>query len=148
MQGEVFSRQVRVSPSSSLNPSDAMFGEIGTRGPTTWQVRRVEQYIETHWDQPITIEILARATAASARSIFYHFRTSRGQSPMSFLKQLRLQRAKEMLERADLNRSVTDAAIACGFGNLGHFSGDYFKRYGEHPSDTLKRGKYEFVSHH
>lgn len=73
MQGEVFSRQVTVSPSSSLNPSGAMFGEIGTRGPTTWQVRRVEQYIETHWDQPITIEILARATAARRPQHFLSF---------------------------------------------------------------------------
>lgn len=67
---------------------------------------------------------------------------------MSFLKQLRLERAREMLERSDINRSVTDTAISCGFGNLGHFAGDYFKRFGEHPSETLRRGKYESVSHH
>lgn len=146
MQGEISFRQA--SASSSVSPSIPMLSEGQALGPRTWQVRRVEQYIETHWDQPITIEILARATAASARSIFYHFRSCRGQSPMSFLKQLRLQRAKELLERTDLDRSVTDTAIACGFGNLGHFSGDYLRRYGEHPSDTLKRGKYEFVSHH
>src|SRR5579863_3903232 len=145
MHDGISSHQVETSP--GFKPSDAIYGEGGLRGPKTWQARRVEQYIETHWDQPITIEILACATAASARSIFHHFRNCRGQSPMAFLKQVRLQHAKEMLERTDLNRSVTDTAIACGFGNLGHFAGDYFKRYGEHPSDTLKRGKYEFVSH-
>lgn len=146
MHGEIVFHQP--NPSSTASEGVAKLGNACARGPTTWQVRRVEQYIETHWDQPITIEMLARATAASARSIFHHFKSCRGQSPMSFLKQLRLQHAKEMLERTDLNRSVTDTAIACGFGNLGHFSGDYFKRYGEHPSDTLKRGKFEFVSHH
>jgi transcriptional regulator GlxA family with amidase domain len=114
--------------------------------PITWQVRRAEQYIETHWNQPITITSLARATAASARSIFYHFKNSRGQSPMSFLKQVRLEHAREMLERSGISRSVTDIAIECGFGNLGHFAGDYLKRFGEHPSDTLKRSKYEFAS--
>lgn len=136
----------QVKTPSCFTPDEAMRGENSARGPKTWQARRVEQYIEAHWDQPITIEILAHATAASARSIFHHFRSCRGQSPMAFLKQLRLQHAKEMLERTDLNRSVTDTAIACGFGNLGHFAGDYFKRYGEHPSDTLRRGKYEFVA--
>jgi AraC-like DNA-binding protein len=137
----------QVETSSGFKPGDATYGEDGLRGPKTWQARRVEQYIETHWDQPITIEVLARATAASARSIFHHFRSCRRQTPMAFLKQVRLQHAKEMLEKTNLNRSVTDTAIACGFGNLGHFASDYFKRYGEHPSDTLKRGKYEFVSH-
>ena len=117
----------------------------GRQQPITWQVRRAEEYIETHWNQPITIASLARATAASARSIFYHFKNSRGQSPMSFLKQVRLEHAREMLGRSGIGRSVTDIAIECGFGNLGHFAGDYFKRFGEHPSDTLKRSKYEFA---
>jgi transcriptional regulator GlxA family with amidase domain len=120
--------------------------EPGRQPPTTWQVRRAEEYIETHWDQPITIASLARATAASARSIFYHFKSSRGQSPMSFLKQVRLEHARDMLERSGVGRSVTEIAVQCGFGNLGHFAGDYFKRFGERPSDTLKRSKYEFAS--
>jgi transcriptional regulator GlxA family with amidase domain len=114
--------------------------------PTTWQVRRAEAYIETHWNEPITIASLARATAASTRTIFYHFKNSRGQSPMSFLKQVRLGHAKEMLENSSANRSVTEIAVDCGFGNLGHFAGDYLKRFGERPSDTLKRSKYEWAS--
>lgn len=114
--------------------------------PTTWQVRRAEAYIETHWNEPITIASIARATAASARSIFYHFKAGRGQSPMSFVKQVRLEHAKEMLESSGVNRSVTKIAVDCGFGNLGHFAGDYFKRFGERPSETLKRGRYEMAS--
>jgi transcriptional regulator GlxA family with amidase domain len=109
----------------------------------SWQVRRAEAYIEMHWNESITITRLARATAASARSIFYHFKSSRGQSPMSFVKQVRLKHAREMLESGSINRSVTEIAIDCGFGNLGHFASDYFKRFGERPSETLKRSKYE-----
>jgi transcriptional regulator GlxA family with amidase domain len=112
---------------------------------TTWQVRRAETYIETHWNEPITIARIARATAASARSIFYHFKSTRRQSPMSFVKQVRLEHAREMLENSGINRSVTEIAVDCGFGNLGHFAGDYLKRFGERPSDTLKRSKYEFA---
>jgi transcriptional regulator GlxA family with amidase domain len=114
----------------------------------TWQVRRAEEYIETHWNQPITIANLAVATAASARSIFYHFKNSRGVSPMSFLKQVRLDHAKRMLERSGVDHSVTQIAVDCGFGNLGHFAGDYFKRFGERPSDTLKRSKNELSATH
>jgi transcriptional regulator GlxA family with amidase domain len=113
---------------------------------TTWQVRRAEAYIEAHWNEPITIASLACATAASARSIFYHFKNSRGQSPMSFVKQVRLEHAREMLETSGISRSVTAIAVDCGFGNLGHFAGDYFKRFGERPSETLKRSKYEVAS--
>jgi AraC-like DNA-binding protein len=112
-----------------------------TRPVASWQVRRAEEYIEAHWDQPITIEELARVTSVSARSIFHQFKRSRGQSPMAFVKEVRLRHAREMLEGTDLSRSVTETAVACGFGNLGHFAKDYFRRFGERPSDTIKRGK-------
>jgi AraC-like DNA-binding protein len=111
------------------------------RPAASWQVRRAEEYIEAHWDQPITIEALARVTSASVRSIFHHFKQSRGQSPMAFVKQVRLQRARQMLTRTDIHTSVTETAFACGFNNLGNFAKDYFKRYGERPSDTLKSVK-------
>jgi transcriptional regulator GlxA family with amidase domain len=117
--------------------------ELRAKPPTTWQMRRAEAYIETHWNEPITIASLARATAASARSIFYHFKNNRGQSPMAFVKHVRLEHAREMLESSGVNRSVTEIAVDCGFGNLGHFAGDYFKRFGERPSDTLKRSRCE-----
>ncbi len=120
--------------------------EARDRPLTTWQVRRAEKYIETHWNEPITIDGLARATAMSARSIFYHFKNSRSQSPMSFVKQMRLEHARRMLESSDFNSSVTDIAIGCGFGNLGHFASDYLKRFGERPSETLRRSKYELAS--
>jgi AraC-like DNA-binding protein len=117
-----------------------------TQSPASWQVHRAEEYIKAHWDQPLTIEALARVTSASARSIFHQFKRSRGVSPMAFIKQLRLQHAREMLE--DDARSVTEIATACGFSNLGHFAKDYFKRFGERPSDTLNRRKSRAVSGH
>jgi AraC-like DNA-binding protein len=118
-----------------------------TRPAASWQVRRAEEYIEAHWNQPITIEELARITSTSARSLFHQFRRSRGQSPMGFVKEVRLGRARLMFQRLDLHHSVTEIALACGFMNLGHFARDYFKRFGERPSDTLKRHKAESISH-
>jgi len=111
------------------------------RSATTWQVRRAEEYIEAHWQEPITIEALAQVASTSARSIFHHFKQSRGHSPMEFVKEVRLQHARQMLMQPDTNSSVTETAFACGFGNLGHFAKDYVKRFGERPSDTLRRAK-------
>ena len=124
------------------NPHNySAFLEDRTRPAASWQVRRAEEYIEAHWDQPITIEELARVTSASARSLFHQFKRSRGQSPMGFVKEVRLKHARQMLQRTDLRHSVTETALACGFMNLGHFAKDYFKRFGERPSETAKRNK-------
>jgi AraC-like DNA-binding protein len=107
----------------------------------SWQVRRAADYIEAHWNQPITIESLAIIADTSARSLFASFKKALGCSPMAFVKRIRLQRARERLVRAVPSASVTAVALDCGFNNLGHFAKDYFAAFGERPSETLKRGK-------
>lgn len=102
------------------------------------QVRLAEAYIEAHWDQPITVEILSNLTGVSARSIFDSFRNSRGYSPMAFVKQVRLGHARRMLLAPEPAATVAKIAFACGFGNLGNFAKDYRDAFGELPSRTLK----------
>jgi AraC-like DNA-binding protein len=104
-----------------------------------WQVRMVEDYIDANWDKPITLELLSGITGASTRSLHEKFKQARGYSPMAFAKQVRLKRARELLLRPEPATSVTTVSSACGFGNLGHFAKDYFKIFGERPSETLAR---------
>jgi AraC-like DNA-binding protein len=106
-----------------------------------WQVRLAEQFIEANWNQPITIEALVAATNVSARSLFSSFKVGRGYSPMDFVKRVRLGRARQKLSRPDVETSVSTVAFECGFGNPGHFAGDYRRHFGERPSETLRRGR-------
>ena len=104
-----------------------------------WQVRMAEEYIDANWDKPITLELLSGITGASTRSLHEKFKQARGYSPMAFAKQVRLKRARELLLRPAPATSVTTVSSACGFSNLGHFAKDYFKIFGERPSETLAR---------
>jgi AraC-like DNA-binding protein len=104
-----------------------------------WQVRRAEECIEANWDQPLTIEGLAAVTGTSARSLFHAFKQTRGCSPMTFLRQVRLQRAWLLLNESQ--QSVTSIAYACGFGNLGHFANYFRAKFGEAPSSVRSRAK-------
>lgn len=115
--------------------------ERGQPNVAPWQVRRAEQYIETNLDSPITIEALSEITGASARSLFQTFRDTRGYSPMAFAKRMRLRRAHEQLSFGNDSVTVTEVALACGFGNLGHFAKDYARAFGEKPSETLANAK-------
>ena len=103
-------------------------------------VRIAEEYIRANWHQAITVVQLAAVSGCSARSLFRFFQQYRGYTPMVFLKNIRLDRARERLENPGLNTSVTGIALACGFHNPGHFAKDYFRRFGELPSQTLWRG--------
>lgn len=108
------------------------------RAAAPWQVRRAVDYIEQHWDEPITIEQLTRITETSARSLFLLFKKTYDISPMVYLSQLRLRHARELLSEAAPGTSVTKVGFMCGFSNMGNFAMKYYGAFGEKPSDTLR----------
>jgi AraC-like DNA-binding protein len=103
-----------------------------------WQVRRAEEFIESHLDQPLRIEEIAVTTGTSARSLHRAFRQSRGYSPMEFARRQRLRRALRMLQEPE-TESVTEVCFACGFVDTSHFSREFSKAFGESPSTILGR---------
>ena len=102
-------------------------------------VRTVEEFIEANWDKPIDVIAMASVARVSARSLFRQFKKDRGYSPADFAKRIRLNHAREMLEQAGRDGSVTQIALKCGFQNPGHFARDFRLAFGELPSEALKR---------
>jgi AraC-like DNA-binding protein len=103
-------------------------------------VKRAIEYIHAHVDAPITLADIVRASGVPGRTLFKHFNDYRGQSPMRYLRNVRLDRARDTLRRADSDTSVTDIATQWGFTHMGRFSVEYRLRFGESPSETLSRG--------
>ncbi|GAB3438521.1 AraC family transcriptional regulator [Massilia solisilvae] len=103
-------------------------------------VKRIEQYIEEHAHEPISVGDLAEYAGVSTRSLFAGFRRFRNTSPMHFLKEVRLRRVhEELLRTPPSSGAVTTVAFRWGFSHLGHFTTDYKRRFGETPSETLQR---------
>jgi AraC-like DNA-binding protein len=103
-------------------------------------VKRIERYIEEHAHEPISIVDMAEYAGVSSRSLFTGFRRYRNTSPMTYLKEIRLRRVNEELQRLSSGSdTVTAVAFRWGFSHLGHFTTDYKRRFGESPSETLAR---------
>ena len=120
------------------------FSEILHRPPSegvSAHVRRVEEYIDAHWQLPISVEHLADVTGLGVRTIFATFKRNRGYTPLAYLKMVRLKNAHELLRSPTEDTAVTSVALNCGFSNLGHFAKDYQDAFGERPSLTLARAK-------
>lgn len=109
------------------------------RAAAPWQVRRAVDYIREHWNQAISIEDLAAATNATARSLFYLFSKTHGISPIAYANKVRLEHARSMLSRPEAGTSVTSVCFDCGFSNPGLFAKRYFSAFGELPSETLRK---------
>ena len=103
-------------------------------------IRRVVDAIHDEPERPFTVSDLAAIAGMSVRSLQEGFRRHIGCAPMAYLQQERLVRAHDNLRRADPMR-VTVAAVAhrWGFAHLGRFASSYRTRFGESPSETLRR---------
>lgn len=103
------------------------------------QVRRAEEFVAANWDQPLSVDEIAGAVGVSVRTLYRSFRIHRGYTPMEFLKQCRLGHARRLLGEPDSKHNVTTVAMACGFGDLSHFSKDFLRAFGELPSTVIRR---------
>ena len=104
-----------------------------------WYVKRAEDYLRTYFSESVTLEDLAQTAGVSSRSLQYGFKKAHGITPMQYLRDLRLAQVREQLQRGNEEASVTSVAMACGFKQLGWFANQYKEKYGEAPSETLRR---------
>jgi AraC-like DNA-binding protein len=102
-------------------------------------VQLVLDAVHAHPEHPFTTAELAAAAGVGARWLQVAFRRQLGLSPMAYVREVRLERARTELAQADPARTtVADVAFRWGFGHLGRFAEKYRERYGELPSETLK----------
>jgi AraC-like DNA-binding protein len=100
-------------------------------------VRRVADYLREHAAEPIALEDLVRLSGVAARTLLKHFKDTYGISPMRFLRNLRMQRARDDLLR-EPSTPVSEVALRWGFSHLGRFAQAYRARFGEPPSQTRR----------
>ncbi|MFF4116201.1 AraC family transcriptional regulator [Streptomyces sp. NPDC001714] len=98
-------------------------------------VRKAVDLIEAHPETPFTIGDLARAAGVSARRLQEGFREHLGVTPLTYLRNVRLDRVHaDLLTGAT---GVTEAAGRWDFTHLSRFSAAYRRRFGAAPSQTL-----------
>jgi transcriptional regulator GlxA family with amidase domain len=87
---------------------------------------------EAAFASTISLEEIAVRLCVSSSHLRHLFKRSIGTTPTHYVKELRLSKAKEMLETTFF--SVKEIMAAVGFADLSHFVRDYKERYGKTPS--------------
>jgi AraC-like DNA-binding protein len=101
-------------------------------------IRRAVAFILANLDQPLQLSDIARATRVSERSLQTGFQRYHATTPMKFLRQSRLQRIHDDLNKGIPGETVTEIAQRWGVTQLGRFSHDYRCHFGCPPSQTLR----------
>lgn len=108
---------------------------------TVPRLRQLEDHIEAHLDQPLTVADLARAVNSSVRLVQQLFARERGTTPMAHIRRLRLERVRHDLLHPGPDTRVLQTAARWGFEHPGRFAAAYQQAYGESPSATLARSR-------
>ncbi|MGD9126723.1 MAG: AraC family transcriptional regulator [Planctomycetia bacterium] len=105
--------------------------------PVPERMRAVKKYIETHYNQPFTLETLARIGHLSISHLSAEFRACFGCPPIEFRTRLRMQQACRFLR--DTSLRVSEIASLVGYSELYYFSTHFKKHYGMSPGKFRKQ---------
>lgn len=93
---------------------------------------KLDDYIENHLHEKITVDDLAEAIERSPSFVARHFKEEFSQTPHQYILKRRMEEAKIMLENG---MPVQDVAERLGFYDSFHFSRTFKKEWGEPPSN-------------
>ena len=106
--------------------------EISRGGLAVANLRRVQDYIHSHLPAPVTLVELSRVAGLSRRHFLRAFRTSVGDTPLGYVRTLRIEEAKRRLSQG--SQSITEVALDCGFSHAQHFATTFRRATGLTPS--------------
>jgi transcriptional regulator GlxA family with amidase domain len=96
------------------------------------ELRDLQAWITGHLDGHLTVPVLAERAAMSERSFTRAFQREIGQSPAAYIEDLRIERARDLLE--DGAHSLDLVAHAVGFGSQEVLRRAFQRRLGVSPS--------------
>jgi AraC family transcriptional regulator len=105
-------------------------------GLAPWQQRRVTEYIEEHIAEELSLATLAGLARLSPFHFARAFKQTLGQPPHRYHTERRIERAKGLLASA---LSITEIALAVGFGETSSFTAAFRRLTGATPS-SYRRG--------
>ena len=102
-------------------------------------VKLAVEYLHEHPDALVSGSELAELTHISLRALQDGFRRFVGTSIIAYQRQVRLQRAYDVLKQGT-SQSISEIALALGFSNVGRFCQYFQNAYGISPADLRRQG--------
>ena len=99
-------------------------------------IKKAAEVVRDHISNPdFGKDEFAKAMFVSPSVLYKRIKTFTGQSPVDFIKTIRLNHALELLQSRKY--TVTEVSENCGFSSLRYFSTVFKKHFGKSPSEIL-----------
>jgi AraC-like DNA-binding protein len=119
---ELYSKTIRLAPSDiHISPEQEVF------------LKKAIASVEKDIDDPeFCIEALGRTLGTSRMQLYRKIRAATGQTVKEFIRDLRLERACQLLKNKDL--TINEVAYMSGFREISYFRKCFKKKFGKTPS--------------
>jgi transcriptional regulator GlxA family with amidase domain len=104
-----------------------------------FRVRHALRLLSEDLSRPLVLEEIARAVNLSAPRLRLLFKAETAMTPAQYLKSLRMQRAKELLDDEETFLNVKQIMLRVGLKDQSHFVRDFRELYGHTPAEYRRR---------
>ena len=101
------------------------------------KVNLIAQYITKHYEQPISLPLLAKECYVSKYYLCRIFKEVTGLTVIEYTNLIRIQKAQQLLKKTD--KSITEIAHICGFDNITYFQRVFKSYIGSTPLNYRKQ---------
>ena len=102
------------------------------------RMKAMLRYIQGHYAEELTLAKIAQSAAVSENECLRCFRSMIGSSPIQYVRQVRVQRAAELLASTD--RKISEIGAECGFQEMSYFARTFRALKGCTPGAFRRRG--------
>lgn len=127
--------QLMRSASVSVTPTQSRF-------PANRQCASVREYIDQHYKESITLDLLAEKVSINKYYMAHAFKREYGVSPINYLIACRIREGKRLLAETDL--SLSQIAAVLGFSSSSYFSQSFRNAEGVSPTEFRKANQVKF----
>ena len=115
----IFAKARRRLLHAELEANQKVVPETVVKTGVHQKVHEVALYLQTHIHESVSLEELAQRFFMSRSYLTRSFRNVTGFSVVEYMTYIRIQKAQQLLRESD--RSITEIADLCGFGNITYF---------------------------
>ncbi len=105
---------------------------LALRDSGSHRIAQIVRFLQENYHQSLDISSIARFAGMGNSTLHHVFEKIVGQSPIQYLKKIRLHQARLMIVSSGLNAS--EAAYKVGYNNTSQFSREFKRQFGLPPS--------------
>lgn len=107
------------------------------QGKTEEQMLKVVRYIHQHYQEDISLSLLAKTVHISEGQLCRSFKQLTGSTPFTYLKRYRIMKSCEYLLNSD--KKISETCTLCGFNNISYFNREFLRIMKVKPSVYKKK---------